>query len=206
MLIRKTLATALSASLLFLSACSSQMPLANQLMAQRQVRAASVTPQSTNGALNLIEEMAHASDPADFERIESAFRGEIAKSTRPSLKKILSKAVEAIHHHPIPGDDILNHPVVRLIYAAQERYLDITGKTLMQRIFLIFDLAQAASPSELESKVQKFQRSLNSLPKMDAQELQNMFAEGFFQQEVAPGSPLEACLLKLLQERMAARF
>jgi hypothetical protein len=214
MMIRKTLSaafsTAMATSLLLLTACGSQLPLQNAALAPRQIQAASVNSpvnaMSTNGALNLIEEMAHAEDPAQFAQIEAAFRAEIAKSTRPSLQKIVSNAIEAIEHHPIPGGDITQHPVARLIYASLERYVKITSKNLVSRMMLIFDLANVASPAEQESKLQKLQRSLNALPKMDAKDLLELLQGGFFKDEVAPGSPVEARLQKMLQERLVARF
>jgi len=214
MMIRKTLSAAFSAalttSLLLLTACGSQLPLQNAALAPRQIQAASVNApvnaMSTNGALNLIEEMAHAEDPAQFAQIEAAFRAEIAKSTRPSLQKIVSNAIEAIEHHPIPGGDITQHPVARLIYASLERYVKIMSKNLVGRMMLIFDLANVASPAEQEAKLQKIQRSLNALPKMDAKDLLELLQGGFFKDEVAPGSPVEARLQKMLQERLVARF
>jgi hypothetical protein len=214
MMIRKTLSAAFSAalttSLLLLTACGSQLPLQNTALAPRQIQAASVNApvnaMSTNGALNLIEEMAHAEDPAQFAQIEAAFRVEIAKSTRPSLQKIVSNAIEAIEHHPIPGGDITQHPVARLIYASLERYVKIMSKNLVGRMMLIFDLANVASPAEQEAKLQKIQRSLNALPKMDAKDLLELLQGGFFKDEVAPGSPVEARLQKMLQERLVARF
>lgn len=214
MMIRKTLSAAFSAalttSLLLLTACGSQLPLQNAALAPRQIQAASVNApvnaMSTNGALNLIEEMAHAEDPAQFAQIEAAFRVEIAKSTRPSLQKIVSNAIEAIEHHPIPGGDITQHPVARLIYASLERYIKLESKNLLSRVMMIFDLANVASPAEQEAKLQKIQRSLTALPKMDAKDLLELLQGGFFKDEVAPGSPVEARLQKMLQERLVARF
>ncbi len=214
MMIRKTLSAAFSAaltsSLLLLTACGSQLPLQNAALAPRQIQAASINApinaMSTNGALNLIEEMAHAEDPAQFAQIEAAFRVEIAKSTRPSLQKIISNAIEAIEHHPIPGGDITQHPVARLIYASLERYIKLESKNLLSRVMLIFDLANVASPADQEAKLQKIQRSLNALPKMDAKDLLELLQGGFFKNEVAPGSPVEARLQKMLQERLVARF
>ncbi|MGE3726209.1 MAG: hypothetical protein AB7I41_11705 [Candidatus Sericytochromatia bacterium] len=214
MMIRKTLSaafsTAMATSLLLLTACGSQLPLQNAALAPRQIQAASINApinaMSTNGALNLIEEMAHAEDPAQYAQIEAAFRVEIAKSTRPSLQKIVANAIEAIEHHPIPGGDITQHPVARLIYASLERYVKIMSKNLVGRMMLIFDLANVASPAEQEAKLQKIQRSLNALPKMDAKDLLELLQGGFFKDEVAPGSPVEARLQKMLQERLVARF
>jgi len=218
MMIRKTLSaafsTAMATSLLLLTACGSQLPLQNANLVPRQIQAASVNApinapinaMSTNGALNLIEEMAHAEDPAQFAQIEAAFRVEIGKSTRPSLQKIVANAIEAIEHHPIPGGDITQHPVARLIYASLERYVKIMSKNLVSRMMLIFDLANVASPAEQEAKLQKIQRSLNALPKMDAKDLLELLQGGFFKDEVAPGSPVEARLQKMLQERLVARF
>lgn len=201
MLIRRTLAAALTTSLLLLSACSSHLPLQN---AQAPRLAASVNVLSTNGALNLIEEMAHA-EPQEFARIEAAFQLEIAKSTRPSLDKIISNAIDAIHHHPLPDGDILSHPVVRLIQASLNRYVHIMSQNLIGRMMLIFAFANLA-PEQHEAQLQKLQRSLTSLPKMDAKYLLDLLNGGFFASEVAPGSALEARLQRLLEERMAARF
>ncbi|PKL78401.1 MAG: hypothetical protein CVV27_03335 [Candidatus Melainabacteria bacterium HGW-Melainabacteria-1] len=203
MLIRTSLKAALTASVILLSACTSQLPL-QQAPRPAQVQTAN-TLRSTNGALLLIEDMAHASTPQEFDRIEAAFKAEIAKSTRPSLNKIIANAVEAIDHHPIPGQDFLSHPVARLIGASLERYLNIRSKTLIARAFLLFEMGDS-DPAMLEAKVQKFQRSLNNLPKMDARDLLGLIGDGFFANEIEPGSPLEARLVKMLQDRLAARI
>ncbi|MEZ0369463.1 MAG: hypothetical protein ACAI44_10290, partial [Candidatus Sericytochromatia bacterium] len=128
MLTRIALLATLTLTTALTTACSGQMPL----RPAAQLQAASL--RNTNGALMLIEEMAHATQPQEFERIEAAFRVEISKSSRPSLQKIIKQSSDAINHHPMPDGNSMDHPVVRLIHVSLERYIDLNNRTLVPRL------------------------------------------------------------------------
>lgn len=187
-----------SLSLILLSACSAQLPL----QPRGSMVQAAADLRNTNNALNLIEEMAHA--PADqFARIEAAFVGEIAKSSRPSLNKIMGQAATAIQHHPLPGVEPLDHPVARLILAAMERYMVLATRNLFPRAMEVVGISEA-EPAQQEALIQTFARHVAAMPKQDAQELLKMLNNGNLGEVLPIGSPLHGRIVKIVQDRLAA--
>lgn len=158
--------------------------------------------QSTQGALDLIEQMAHAA-PQDFDRIEAAFGVEINKSTRPSLKKILAKAAQAMHEHPVADPDPRKHPVARLVRLASWRYNWLMGENLISRAFEMFNLIYA-KPSEQPALLQSFETKIRNTPKLDVQILLKGFEDGHHDDLTPPGSPLRQQLETILKKRLAA--
>lgn len=187
-------------SCLLLTACASAMPL--NLTTQPGAPSA-VTTQSTQGALVLIEEMAHAA-PSDHARIEAAFQIEINRSTRPSLKKILAQAAESMAHHPIADPDPRKHPVAKLVRLAAWRYNWLMGENLISRVFELFNLVYA--PSEQQPALTRtFETRIRNTPKLDVNLLLTDFNAGHYDDLIPVGSPLRNQLETILKNRLAAR-
>lgn len=187
-------------SCLLLTACASQLPLNPSPQTVLQAQSA-LSVRSTAGALALIEDMAHAA-PQDYDRIEAAFENEITKSTRPSLKKILAQAAESVTNHPIANPDPRQHPVARLVRLATWRYNFLTGENLISRIFDLYAVLYA-KPEQQSAALQTFAARIKSTAKMDVKVLLESFAQGYYDEKAAPGSPLRLQLEKILQTRMA---
>ncbi|MGE3726724.1 MAG: hypothetical protein AB7I41_14285 [Candidatus Sericytochromatia bacterium] len=187
-------------SCLLLTACAGAMPLN---LATQPGAPSAVTTQSTQGALALIEEMAHASLP-DHARIEAAFQIEISRSTRPSLKKILAQAAESMAHHPIADPDPRKHPVAKLVRLAAWRYNWLMGENLISRVFELFNLVYA-SPEQQPALARTFETRIRNTPKLDVNLLLTDFNAGHYDDLIPVGSPLRNQLETILKTRLAAR-
>lgn len=190
----------LISALILSTACTQQSPLTS-IAAPVGLLQTAATPRSTQGALNLIEAMAHA-NPQEYAQIEAAFDVEIRKSTRPSLKKILAKAAEAISHHPQPGMEPAKHPVARLIRLAAWRFNWLMGENLIARVFELFAIF-SATPDKQPALVKAFETHIRNTPKLDTKIILQSFQEGHYDDLAQPGSPLRVQLEAILKARMA---
>lgn len=187
--------------LLLTSACSNQMPLSKVPQPVGVLQAAD-SSRSTQGALDLIDQIAVA-QPQEYAHIEAEFDKAISQSTRPSLKVILAHAAQVMTQHPIPGLEASAHPISRLVRLATWRHNYLSSNYMIPRALEILALAQA-EPAAQETQLQSFEKRLRSTPKQDVKVLLQLLAEGSYDNLFPSDSLLHQRLVTILEARLAA--
>ncbi|MFN8671938.1 MAG: hypothetical protein U0457_07645 [Candidatus Sericytochromatia bacterium] len=151
----------------------------------------------------IVDRMAKTTNVSDQDKLVKDFKEQIKNSTRATIDNLLSYTVKVLHANTKPNEDIMKHPLIKLVHEAQVRYLDIfVHSAFSKKSDEIFMIAIQKNSAEQEKLVQKFEKaSYKSIPKKDLEELvlfvkgENSNIEDFLD----PNSVIAKRLLKVLE-------
>lgn len=151
----------------------------------------------------IVDRMPKTTNVSDQDKLVKDFTEQIKNLNRASIEGLLKYSVKVLHETTPAGQDSLKMPLIKIISAAQNRYLDLlVNSTFYKKADDIFRIAIMKNQSEQEKAVQKFEKtSFKSVPKTDLKLLiQYIKGElGNFGDFLDPNSSISKRLVKTLE-------
>lgn len=199
---KKFLLSSLVLSLIF--SCSVQDNSLNLIDNQQQVNTLSsdISSKYIVTARAIIDAVPN-SNPKDINKYVSDFERELKTLNRYAVMGLIRYNVDVINKTLKPGQNIMEHINIKLIYPALRRLSDIHENAVSSMVSVIY-IAKEKDSAKQEKMIKDFSSEINKLAKVDLKELIRMIKENELLEpsELPADSPLAKRLTSILEKRL----